>query len=60
MSNELEQKPKYHLLRRTVIFFVLLLIDSLVYTHTALNGSQVFADASLIILLILCFGLRKR
>lgn len=56
----MSDKKKYYLLRRTGIFFALLLTWSLIYTHTALNGNQIVADVSLLVLIIGCYGLRAR
>lgn len=53
-------KQPYHPIRRTGVFAVVLFVISEMYNHVALLQNQVFADASLIIAIILCFGLRRK
>jgi amino acid permease len=60
-ENEItKSKPRYHWLRRFLIFVVVLVILSLIDTHTPLQGNQIFADASLLVAIVLVFGLRRR
>lgn len=60
MDKITKSRQPYHPFIRTGIFAVVLLIISEMYTHLALLQNQVFADASLIIAVVACFGLRRK